>query len=134
MLVECVRITNKDTGEDLGTEDPWLRVGQRYTVLAIVGQERHPYLYLLHSTEEQMPVAVLPSDCRIISNRVSRHWVVNCTSRGTLELIPEPWIPDSFWEDYDEGSPEAKKLYERIRKLLETEESHDCKTGNVALP
>jgi hypothetical protein len=123
MLVECIKITDEDTGEDRSHDSKWLRVGQLYTVLAIIGRRKHPYLYLLHSETQQCPIMVLPSDCRIISHNISRYWVIDYLIEGTIELMPTPWASETFWDLYNEGDPESIELYDRIRTLLEEEES-----------
>ncbi len=134
MIVRCIRITDKQTGEDKGAESPWLRVGASYPVLGVLSSwETQPARIVLPSDNPPWwlpdgfdkrgdPIMVFPSDFAIVSSKVSRYWAVNITSRGSLDMMPEPWLSDGFWEGLEEeGTDDCVGLYCEFWKRIEAE-------------
>jgi hypothetical protein len=115
MKVTCTRITNI-YGQEVD-ESPVISVGREYLVVSIF------YGKLLAKSEYRIvgddgQSALFPIENFEISDaRLSPNWI--CFSgEEYMELAPEAWVREGFWEDYYDDVPTAVEDYERELTIM----------------
>jgi hypothetical protein len=129
MIVKCNRLYNRHTKEySQALFNKVLAVGFLYSVIEIYFDESE-MLYRLFPNEEyefSYPILVRSNEFEVVSAKPPKNWtLVHKENRANLGPkkwnIFEPW-QESFWQDYDNGSPKAKKCFDdEIRIIFDTD-------------
>lgn len=91
----------------------WLQEDQLLIVLAIQKKPNEDFKFLLWSSLQES-VAFFPAqDFKILDGKVSSRWSFNLSSEGLLDLSPEAWQVDGFWEEYHDGSFLAEEYFNK---------------------
>lgn len=121
MKVRCVKIINPVTLK-IETESHWVRIGQEYTVLEILGRPGGRISLRIHQGDE--PPGVWHSEMfESTDSTVPSNWVAQVSDGGMLSLGPEPWLERGFWESYFDDEPEAVAAFEAARAVILHESS-----------
>jgi len=100
----------------------WLEPDATHLVLAVSSVPSKGSRYLLWS-EKQQSVALFPAyDFEIVDPNMSPVWVASVDLNGYLELSPQEWLTDGFWERFHEGDPKAVTI---LRKGIEAIKKQD---------
>lgn len=92
---------------------------KKYIVLEI-GTSRNGDINYRIEGDDNTPVLVNSEDFEIISNKLPTLWVAQWYEVGSLVLRPSAWTRLGFWEEYFNGEPEAKRIYEEEKnKIIE---------------
>ena|SRR5215469_5724280 len=114
--------------------DSWLDEDVIYTVLCVYAG-KDGVLYRLSASDDTMsPVFHSAKILTILDHRIPSTWTVHAevgrSGSMFLEICPAAWMADGFWERYFDNDDEARKIFERERKKIMSEESSDSPTVN----
>src|SRR5690348_5190973 len=98
MIVECVKIIDKVTGE-LQKTSHWLTIGKRYTVLAVGYHAGRGLLFRVMSDDGFTPIVADSRQFELVSSRLPSTWIGSLDKNGDLMLAPNAWTRPGFWED-----------------------------------
>lgn len=91
----------------------WLEEAVALTVLAVSIAPVDGAKFLLWSSLQES-VAVFPAgDFDVVDNCLSQRWVFSVNTRGFVYLAPDAWQAEGFWERYEDGDPNAEKIFLR---------------------
>lgn len=118
MRVKCTRIPYLGPGRPLDSS-PWVTVGAEYTVISLLANPQGK-ITLHIVTDDGEGFAMYGSESfSITDGSIPESWVARMDEGGMLQLAPEPWLADGFWEAYYDGDPTAAdevKTY--LRRIL----------------
>jgi len=117
MKVECIKMINNETGQDLD-KSPWLTVGSIYQVLSVFISINGTIEYRLISDDNCTPALFNAVQFKIVSENLSPNWVANHELETYFELAPKSWTTDGFWERYFDGEPEAIKCFTAEKNII----------------
>ena len=124
MRVVCVRFLDPVTLEER-TEDQWLTLDREYPVLSIdVERDRRVWLRI-ESDDGGTPALFDAEMFMTTSMLVPSNWRVRIDEGGALQLAPEPWLRQGFWDEFFDRVPNAVEIYEKERAVILTEDSED---------
>ena len=120
MIVLCTKLVQANSEREL-ERSPWLTVGKRYHVLAIMIEAAKQF-YVIESDDNESAILATIDQFTVISNRLPSCWIVVTEIMGyRLSFAPAEWSPQ-FWSHYNDGDLEAKGLYARIKNMIREEE------------
>jgi len=128
MKVICRKIISPITKEDLGNESPWLKLGKEYVVLALELSSKG--IRIVIKTEHFAEPAVIDIDgFEFVDQKIPSSWITNVMSeengKKIIIMLPASWNYESFFEDLEDGKPEAVALYTKEAQQIYKEEEHD---------
>lgn len=117
MKVLCTRVPTPLDGLHLDSS-PWVTVDKQYTVLCILAESGgRVQLNLL--TDDGQSFGWFDSDCFLtVDPAIPSSWSAQISEDGTLELAPQDWLQEGFWERYYEGDPVAREAADREVAVL----------------
>jgi hypothetical protein len=134
MRVRCERLL-VIAGERRGTPvdsfpGNWLRVGDEYLVLAIRVEAQPPRgvmpVDLQVSDELGDPLWVPAAMFSVSSSRLPSSWRAMLRDDGQLEMAPEAWLHDEFWNRfYSEDTATTVRAREEFRRDVAAMEAED---------
>ncbi len=109
------------------TEAPELTVGCEYVVTAISvisGQDvRLRVVEDPFSTDDTHLPAMWPASMfELVSGEIPASWRIRLGaggSAGFLQIAPESWLRDGFWDDLFDWSPTTEEAFESYRREIE---------------
>jgi hypothetical protein len=118
MKVRCVKFLDA-TG--MTTErSAWLTLGKIYHVLEIFINQ-HSIRFRLIS-DSGTPALLHFSQFELISNFIPSCWVVNFRGERFLEIAPNAWAQDDFWNRYFDGEQNAREIFKKTYDSILIEE------------
>jgi hypothetical protein len=125
MIVRCTRIID-DTGRP-SADHPSVSVGKEYVVLAMEAiPGRGMFLRVLENIAVDRGHALYAilwpaAMFEVVSSRVSARWCVKITiigGGGHVEIAPDTWLRDGFWDDVIEDSPMSEAAREEYQQEI----------------
>jgi hypothetical protein len=103
--------------------DSHLTVGNEYLALGMVMNTHYPnmgkgawvILQCDHEHVEKYPIVLF----EVLDGRIDLEWVVCSRSDGIVEIQPELFYQDYFFEDYLDGVPEVVKPFKELLRRME---------------
>lgn len=126
MKVRCVEIVDA-TGRVL-TETAELTVGCDYVVTCMSASSRDDVRLRVHGdvawTEREvyLPAMWPASMFEMVSGGIPASWRIRLGARGSpgyLQIAPESWLRDGFWDDLFDWSPGSAEAFENYRREVE---------------
>ncbi len=134
MIIECEKAISSTTGEDLGNDSPWLKIGKQYVVYAIRFRNDPPHFLrleaLIESENYNDPRLFDLTQFAVISSKIPSAWVFNYDPEGSMAFMPKSWFYDSFWDDLDEEREKGMELFHKEKELILQEEPEFYKNMN----
>jgi len=127
VIVECIKFIDQHTVADVRT-DSWLTLGKNYHVLTLSVSDAGSIEYRLISDNNNTPALFPAVQFKIIEPTLPRTWVVERIGESYLELAPQSWLDEGFWERFFDGDPSAVAIYEREKckiLALDTQQQKD---------
>lgn len=112
MTVKCHQLINSITGE-IDTSSPWLTIGKTYVVLAVLCEPGRDVLFRLIGDDERTPGLFGSRLFTCVDSQLPLSWGASLSKNGAVELAPEEWLAEGFWEDYFNGVREAEIAFEK---------------------
>ena len=113
MKVRCVKLL--DSRGNHSEQSPWLTLEKAYHVLAVELDTNGKWLLRLVG-DGLNGVALFSLDqFEMTSSKIPPSWIIWWRKNGLFELAPEPWTRPGFWEDFYDGKPEARRIFEEER-------------------
>ncbi len=129
MKVLCKKIFNSTTGEDMGSEDGWRKVGKEYTVLSM-SYVKHEGIYISFQTENHGDPSLFHlRGFEFVSDYIPSSWVTGVEEfEGStyVSMLPESWKYSSFFDDVENEEPHAMKLFKEEAEKIYREEEEYC--------
>ena len=129
MIVKCKQLYNPNTKQfEPGQSNNWLTIGNLYSVLEIYFNEEQLYYRIFpdEAYDFSYPGLIRTDDFEVISCKIPSSWSFIRDDCGAV-LGPkmwntfEPW-EESFWQDYDNFLPKAKKCFDdEVRIIFDTD-------------
>ena len=112
MKVLCVRLPAPVDGMGLDSS-PWVTVDAEYTVIGVLAEfGGRIQLHLL--TDDGRSFGWFDSDCFLTADpAIPANWSARIGEGGTLELAPQGWLAEGFWERYYDGDLAARESVAR---------------------
>jgi hypothetical protein len=124
MKVLCRNIFGP-SGENLGNESSWLKVGNEYVVLALNVYEYTGLEIYIQTEHYNEPSFIDVLGFEFINQKIPSSWIaVNSETYGkkAMILLPKSWNYESFFEDVLDEKPEAVKLFTQEAEQIYREE------------
>lgn len=119
MKVSCIKLLNYRGATQ--TTSSWLTLGKIYIVLTIERDNDASWMVRLIG-DGKSGVALFPLDSfDVVSAAVSSTWIASWSDTGLFQLAPERWTRAGFWERYYDLEPDAVRIFEEERNLVESE-------------
>lgn len=120
MKVLCIRLPAPVEGMQLDSS-PWITVDREYTVLGALAEFwGRVQLHLL--TDDGQSFGWFDADCFLtVDAAIPPNWSARIGEGGTLELAPQEWLAEGFWEHYYDGDPAAQESVERELAIIRGE-------------
>jgi hypothetical protein len=96
----------------------WFDSGEIIAVLAITVMTSGGPKFLLWSNKQQSTGLFPVGEFEVVDPRIPNQWVCKTTPAAHIELSPEEWQSDGFWERYHDEEPQAVEVFHRWRKIL----------------
>ena len=107
MKVLCTRVPVPVDGMVLDSS-PWVTVGREYIVLEILAVFRGRVSLRL-VTDDARSLGLFSADCFVtVDSAIPSNWVARVREGGLLELAPDAWLVDGFWDRYYDQDPNAR--------------------------
>ena len=134
MIIECKKAISDATGEDLGNDSPWLKIGKQYVVYAIRFRNDPPHFIrleaLIESEHYGEPHLFDLTQFTVISSKIPSTWIFNYDSEGSMVFMPSDWFYDSCWEDLGNETSRWLELFHKEKELILQEEPEFYKNIN----
>ena len=117
MKVLCTRLPAPV--DDLAVDSsPWVSLDREYTVLGVLAEVGgRVQLHLL--TDDGQSFGWFDSDCFLtVDLTIPSTWSARIGEGGTLELAPQDWFAEGFWERYYDGDPSSRESVDRALAIL----------------
>lgn len=103
-----------------------LEIGKEYVVYGIEFWDNCPWLYICRDNYEKYPVPVAADFFEITDKRLSAHWQLNfkevSNSDNQTQLVFPEWANNElFYEDLISGDKHTEIVFEKYRKIMDTE-------------
>lgn len=105
MKCVCVRLRDKSR------DDPWLTLGREYDVLSILVVPGRLSVLRILADDGRTPILVESSAFEMVSQEIPSNWFCVISEGGVVELGPEAWLQDGFWERYFDGDAVAVEQF-----------------------
>jgi hypothetical protein len=116
MKVRCKSL--KDSRGNPQSESSWLAVGKVYNVMALELDNNGEWLARLVG-DGLNGVALFRLELfEMESSVVSPTWTTTWKNGKLIELSPERWMRDGFWEEYYDRDPAAIRIFEEDKKVI----------------
>lgn len=97
----------------------WLRPGETYSVLEILFSHSKTPEFRIYSPLENTPAMFEAAEFVIEDNTIPGNWRINLVGDSSFKLTPQPWAERGFWERYFDQDPEAIRIFNEQKKLIE---------------
>ena len=118
MRVRCKKVANADV-----ISAGWLTNGKEYTVLSILIDLNGRMEYRLIGDDNNVPALYSYTLFETISGKIPNSWILNTFNTDCVELTPQTWAVDGFWEKYFDREKEAIALFEQEKEKILRENS-----------
>jgi len=107
-------------GIDLRAEhlQGWLRAEKAYVVLTVEQHSADSLGFRIESEDGGQPVVFKASLFEVLDGSLPKSWRVLSVRENVLELGPEPFGQEGFWERYFDRDPEALELYRLVKTMV----------------
>ena len=112
-----VRLKRGATEEDVHL-GPWLRVHTVYIVISVEPYGSDRVGFRLVSENSKTPALFSAELFDVCDHRIPPSWRILGVYRGTLELGPEEFARQAFWEDFFDGEPKALASYREATERI----------------
>ena len=106
-----MRVRLKPSKPDRVVDQNSLRKERDYVVLAVEAMLGESY-YRIESENEGVPALFKASLFDLVDNTIPSHWIITKEDDDPIQLMPEPWAKQVFWESFFDGDPDARKVYD----------------------
>jgi hypothetical protein len=99
-----------------------LSVGAIFRVIEMHGSTRGPATFRVYQGKTESPGIFPTGMFELATNTIPSCWRVATQPSGYVELAPDSWLRDGFWDDFFDGRPQAKYEFHDAIHLMEVEE------------
>lgn len=121
MIVVCRKVLHYETKKDLGLSSPWLKVGNEYVVLGMTLVEKVGSQIYIQSENYGDPTFFDLDGFEFIDQTIPSSWITvfsEVCNRREVNLIPESWNYDSFFEDILDEEAKAVELFKKESRKI----------------
>lgn len=99
---------------------PSLKLNRIYCVVSVeIYKDKRFYRIF---SENESPALFDCEMFKVVSNKIPSEWGVFYNNETNyIDLCPESWMKDDFWERYFDAEPDAIAEFERLRQLIEAD-------------
>ena len=125
----CKKVISDITGENLGSESPWLKIGKEYIIL-MMSYSKHHGFYIALETESESTAMFHLNGFEFASNFIPSNWITKTEKvdgNVYVNMLPASWNYESFFDDLEDEEEYAMKLFhEEAEKIYREEEEYEA--------
>lgn len=96
----------------------WFLEGEVLSVLSVSAAPLEGVKFLIWSSLQEAAVLFSGAEFEVVDKSLSQRWVFSIDSHGFLDLAPEAWQDDGFWERYHDEESIAEQTFMREMALI----------------
>jgi hypothetical protein len=99
----------------------WLDERECVPVLALSIALHEGAKFLLWSSKQQAVALFLQADFDVVDGSLSPRWTLKLGRDGFVQMAPQAWQADGFWERYYDCDASAEQIFEHEMALILSE-------------
>ncbi len=128
MIIKCNKLISATTKEEM-IVSPWVTLGKKYIVLGLQINKHRGVMALIKSDHHNQPIFVDLDGFEIVSQQMSKNWVVKVVDNFYHYLLPKNWSYEDFLGDLEDEKPKAMKLFQEETEIMYQEELVNLKNA-----